>query len=204
MKIGWLARLWASLRTPCVKYSLLTVGGSFFVAGIIFWGGFNTGLEATNSMGFCIGCHEMRDNVFQEYKKTIHYSNRTGVRASCSDCHVPKDWTHKMIRKIQASKEVWGKITGVIDTPEKFEAHRYEMATREWGRMLATDSIECRNCHTMDAMSLDLQTEKAQRRHAKAKAEGKTCIECHFGIAHNEPVGADGPSELKAKMQTGK
>jgi cytochrome c-type protein NapC len=204
MKIGWLARLWVSLRTPCVKYSLLTVGGGFFVAGVIFWGGFNTGLEATNKLDFCIGCHEMSDNVYKEYKKTIHYSNRTGVRASCSDCHVPKDWTHKMIRKIQASKEVWGKITGVIDTPEKFEAHRYEMATREWGRMLATDSIECRNCHTMDAMSLDLQTEKAQRRHAKAKAEGKTCIECHFGIAHNEPVGADGPSELKAKMQTGK
>jgi cytochrome c-type protein NapC len=109
-----------------------------------------------------------------------------------------------MIRKIQASKEVWGKITGVIDTPEKFEAHRYEMATREWRRMLTTDSIECRNCHTLEAMSSSLQTEKAQRRHAKAKAEGLTCIECHFGIAHKEPVGPDGPTELKAKMQAGK
>jgi cytochrome c-type protein NapC len=66
----------------------------------------------------------MRDTVYQEYKKTIHYSNRTGVRAICSDCHVPKDWTHKMVRKIKASGEVWGKITGVIDTPEKFEALR--------------------------------------------------------------------------------
>jgi len=200
MQIAWLARFWATLRTPCVKYSLLTVGSFFFIAGIIFWGGFNTGLEATNTMVFCTGCHEMRDNVYQEYKKTIHYSNRTGVRASCSDCHVPKDWTHKMVRKIQASKEVWGKLTGVIDTPEKFEAHRYAMATREWTRMLAADSIECRNCHTLEAMSSDLQTEKAQRRHAKAKTEGMTCIECHFGIAHKEPVGPDGPSELKAKL----
>jgi cytochrome c-type protein NapC len=200
MQIGWLARIWATLRKPYVKYSLLTVGSFFFVAGVVSWGGFNTGLEATNTMAFCTGCHEMRDNVYQEYKKTIHYSNRTGVRASCSDCHVPKDWTHKMIRKIQASKEVWGKITGVIDTPEKFEAHRYEMAKREWARMLATDSIECRNCHTLEAMSSDLQTEKAQRRHAKAKAESMTCIECHFGIAHKEPVGADGPTELKAKL----
>jgi cytochrome c-type protein NapC len=103
---------WAKLRKPSVKYSLLTLLGCGFIAGILFWGGFNTGMEATNRLEFCIGCHEMRDNVYQEYKQTIHYSNRTGVRAVCSDCHVPKDWTHKMIRKIQASKEVYGKIMG--------------------------------------------------------------------------------------------
>ncbi|MFH1872842.1 MAG: NapC/NirT family cytochrome c [Pseudomonadota bacterium] len=204
MKIAWLARFWATLRTPCVKYSLLTVGSSFFVAGIIFWGGFNTAMEATNTLEFCTGCHEMRDTVYQEYKKTIHYSNRTGVRAICSDCHVPKDWVHKMARKIQASGEVWGKLTGVIDTPEKFEAKRYELASRAWARMVTTDSIECRNCHHIDSMAPAMQTEKAQRRHAKGKAEGKTCIECHFGIAHKEPVGADGPTELKAKLAAGK
>ncbi|MDP3514500.1 MAG: NapC/NirT family cytochrome c [Sulfuritalea sp.] len=204
MKIAWLARFWATLRTPCIKYSLLTVSSSFFVAGIIFWGGFNTAMEATNTLEFCTGCHEMRDTVYQEYKKTIHYSNRTGVRAICSDCHVPKDWVHKMARKIQASGEVWGKLTGVIDTPEKFEAKRYELASRAWARMVTTDSIECRNCHHIDSMAPAMQTEKAQRRHAKGKAEGKTCIECHFGIAHKEPVGADGPSELKAKLAAGK
>jgi len=28
------------------------------VVGIIFWGGFNTTMEATNTMTFCISCHE--------------------------------------------------------------------------------------------------------------------------------------------------
>ena len=200
MQIAWLTRFWNTLRTPCVKYSLLSVGGTFFAAGIIFWGGFNTALEATNTLEFCIGCHEMNSTVYPEYKQTIHYSNRTGVRAVCSDCHVPKDWTHKMIRKIEASGEVWGKITGVINTPEKFEAKRYELATRAWTRMVTTDSIECRNCHHIDSMDPTKQTEKAQKRHAKAKVDGKTCIECHFGIAHKEPVGPDGPSELKARL----
>ena len=203
VKPGWLARMRAMWLTPCVKYSLLTVAGSFFAVGVIFWGGFNTVIEATNTMEFCTGCHEMNSTVYPEYQKTIHYSNRTGVRAICSDCHVPKDWTHKMARKIQASGEVWGKLTGVIDTPEKFEAKRYELATRTWTRMVTTDSIECRNCHHIDSMDPSKQTEKAQRRHAKAKAEGKTCIECHFGIAHKEPVGADGPSEVKAKLLAG-
>ena len=41
-----------------------------------------------------------------------------------------------------------------------------------------------------------LQSERAKARHAKGKAEGKTCIDCHFGIAHKEPDGP-GPQELK-------
>ena len=87
-----------------------------FVAGVIFWGGFNTALELTNSEKFCTSCHEMRDNVFAELKTTIHFSNRSGVRASCPDCHVPHNWTDKIARKMQASKEVWGHLFGYIDT----------------------------------------------------------------------------------------
>lgn len=184
-KRGW----WTVLRRPSAKYSLLGLLVVGFFSGIIFWGGFNTGMEATNTMEFCIGCHEMRDNVYQEYKTTIHYSNRTGVRAVCSDCHVPKDWTHKIMRKIQASKEVFGKITGKIDTKEKFEAHRLEMAEREWARMKSRDSIECRNCHSFDAMSPEVQKKTPYKKHMEAKAEGKSCIDCHQGIAHRLPKG---------------
>ena len=190
-----LKRAWATLRRPSARWSvlgLLTVG---FFSGIIFWGGFNTGMEATNTLGFCISCHEMRDTVFQEYQQTIHSSNRTGVRAICSDCHVPRDWVHKVGRKIQASGELWGKFTGVIDTPEKFEARRAELAHHVWRRMKNTDSLECRNCHSAESMSSELQNERAQKRHKRGFAEGKTCIDCHFGIAHNEPEGP-GPQEL--------
>ena len=175
------------LRKPSAKYSLLTLLVVGFFSGIIFWGGFNTGMEATNTLEFCIGCHEMRDTVYQEYKESIHYSNRSGVRAICSDCHVPKDWTHKMVRKAQASFEVWGKLTGSIDTKEKFEAKRMELATHEWNRMKATGSRECRNCHNFDSMEAAKQKPKARENHAKAKAEGKTCIDCHKGIAHLLP-----------------
>lgn len=183
---------WAALRSPSARYSLLTLLGGGFVAGIIFWGGFNTAMEATNTMEFCISCHEMKDNVYQEYKTTIHASNRTGVRAVCSDCHVPKDWVHKMKRKIQASGEVWGKITGSIATKEKFEAKRLELAQREWARMKESDSRECRNCHTYAAMSMEVQDKMAKKKHAQAAepGSGKTCIDCHKGIAHHLPEGA--------------
>lgn len=193
-KVGLFKRLWRALNKPA-KYSLLAISSASFVAGIIFWGGFNTGMEMTNTLEFCITCHEMRDTVYKEYKETIHYSNRTGVRAICSDCHVPKDWVHKMIRKSQASLEVWGKITGSIDTPEKFEAKRMQLATHEWARMKDSNSRECRNCHNFDAMSAELQKQTPYKKHMKAKEESKTCIDCHKGIAHQLPKEYEEPDE---------
>jgi cytochrome c-type protein NapC len=187
---GW----WATLRRPSARFSLLAVVTVGFFAGIIFWGGFNTGMEATNTLEFCVSCHEMRDTVFQEYKYTIHYSNRTGVRAVCSDCHVPKDWTHKLLRKIKASGEIWGKLTGSIDTKEKFEAKRLELATHEWERMKGRNSIECRNCHSFDSMSPELQKKTPYKKHMQAKQDGQTCIDCHKGIAHKLPKGYKDPN----------
>jgi cytochrome c-type protein NapC len=186
---GKIAGLWSALRKPSAKYSLLGLLTVGFFSGVFFWGGFNTAMEATNTMEFCISCHEMRDNVFQEYKKTIHYSNRTGVRAMCSDCHVPKDWTHKMVRKIKASGELWGKLLGTIDTKEKFEANRLRLAENEWARMKAVDSRECRNCHSFEGMDTEKQKLRGAKMHKIGQEEKKTCIDCHKGIAHNKPKG---------------
>jgi len=182
-----LKKIWLFLRTPTARYSagLLLISG--FVAGIIFWGGFHTVVEATNTEAFCISCHEMRNNVYQEYKETIHYSNRTGVRAICSDCHVPKTWAHKMIRKFQATNELYHKIIGTIDTPEKFEKNRLKMAKRVWKTMQETDSRECRNCHRFEYMDLQEQDKTARKKHLRSIEEGKTCIDCHQGIAHELP-----------------
>ena len=178
----------AALKRPSTQYSLggLLAGG--FVLGILFWGGFNTAMEATNNEAFCISCHEMEENVYQEYQDTVHYSNRTGVRATCPDCHVPKEWTHKMIRKIKASNELWHKMLGSIDTPEKFEAKRIKLARNVWREMKNTDSRECRNCHDYESMDYPSQGRRAVIQHTEGFDEGKTCIDCHKGIAHSLPA----------------
>lgn len=160
---------------------------AIFAAGIVFWGGFNTVMEWTNREDFCISCHEMKDNVYREYQNTIHYSNRSGVRATCPDCHVPKEWGPKMIRKIQASNEVWHKILGSIDTPEKFNAKRQKLAENEWRRMKANNSQECRNCHNFESFDYAVQGRRSSNMHQTGLNEGKTCIDCHKGIAHNLP-----------------
>ena len=180
-------RYWRIFTHP-PRYALWLILAFGFTAGIIFWGGFNTLMEVSNTEAFCTSCHEMHDNVFQELKTTIHYSNRSGVRASCPDCHVPHEWTDKIVRKVQASKEVWGKITGKIDTPRKFEEHRLEMAKREWKRLKDNDSLECRNCHDFQFMDFSVQAKRAADLHSTSLASGKfTCIDCHKGIAHHLP-----------------
>lgn len=186
--IKLLKKSWKTLKKPSMHYSLgfLVIGG--FISGIIFWGGFNTALEATNTEDFCISCHEMENNVYEELKTTIHFTNRSGVRATCPDCHVPHKWTDKIARKMQASKEVWGKIFGTINTREKFLAHRKRLAQNEWRRLKANDSLECRNCHNFDYMDFTSQSKRAEEQHSTSLASGeKTCIDCHKGIAHKLP-----------------
>ncbi|MGB3815310.1 MAG: cytochrome c3 family protein [Shinella sp.] len=183
-----LAWVWTMLTMPAATLSLafLTLGG--FVGGVMFWGAFNTALEVTNTEKFCTSCHEMKDNVYQELTNTVHFTNRSGVRASCPDCHVPHEWTDKIARKMQASKEVWGKIFGTISTREKFLEKRLELAQHEWARLKANDSLECRNCHSSVAMDFTKQTQRAADIHSKYLLTGKaTCIDCHKGIAHELP-----------------
>ena len=183
-----LRRYWRTITRPSAFYSLGFLVVSGFIAGVIFWGGFNTAMEFTNTEQFCIACHEMRANVYQEIQPTIHFTNRSGVRAKCSDCHVPKDWTHKMARKMQASKEVWGWIFGTIDTREEFLEKRLILAQREWRRMKENDSLECRNCHEFQSMDFTRQSKRAADAHSTSLGSGeRTCIDCHKGIAHRLP-----------------
>jgi len=187
MNDGYIKRIWAFLWSPSSRYSLgalLVVGGA---GGILFWGGFNWAMEMTNTLEFCTSCHEMRNTVYQEYTKTIHFQNRTGVRAICSDCHVPREWGPKVIRKIKATNELFHKVVGTIDTPEKFEKRRKQMAEYVWKEMKANDSHECRNCHSFRSMDFSKQKPWSAPVHQNAVKEGQTCIDCHKGIAHKMP-----------------
>ena len=179
-----LRRFWTKLSTPSSAASGVVIALGF-MGGILFWGAFNTGMEATNSEAFCSSCHAP---IVDEIRETIHYSNRSGVRAICSDCHVPHGWTDKIVRKVQASKELIAYALGTINTVEKFHARRGYLANREWQRMKKNDSQECRNCHNFDFMDFSEQGRRSVVQHSTALAAGeKTCVDCHKGIAHRLP-----------------
>ncbi|MBO9472152.1 NapC/NirT family cytochrome c [Shimia sp. R10_1] len=185
-KPGFFRRAFRLLTSPATTFSMggLLIGG--FVGGILFWGGFHWALELTNTEEFCISCHEMERN-FAEYKETVHYNNHSGVRATCPDCHVPKEWQHKIKAKVLASKDVYHTLVGTIDTQEKYDAHRLGMASQSWVKMKKSDSRECRNCHNFEYMDFTIQENRAAANHQQALDEGLTCIDCHQGVAHNLP-----------------
>ena len=202
----------SSSKKKIGTFGVLVIG---VVLGVIFWGGFNTALRVTNEEKFCISCHEMEVNVYDEYTNTVHYSNRTGVRATCPDCHVPKEWEHKVVRKIRASNELYHHFLGTVDTPEKFEAKRFELAKNVWRTMKDTDSRECRNCHGYNYMDFGKQEDRAinqhevmedsiyeaeelekEGKHEAALKAGLTCIDCHKGIAHSLPAEYDPEKDI--------
>ncbi|UJF16918.1 NapC/NirT family cytochrome c [Vibrio sp. SS-MA-C1-2] len=179
-----LKAFWKRLRSPskAAMGFILLIG---FSGSLILWGGFNAVMEASSTEEFCGDCHAP---IVEEIQETIHYSNRSGVRAECADCHLPHDWPSKLARKLQASKEIYGDLIGVIDTDEKFNERRLEIASVEWQRLKANDSQECRNCHQFEFMDFSEQGPRGARLHATELASGeKTCIDCHKGIAHELP-----------------
>lgn len=186
---GLLARCWATVMRPSRRFSLGTLLAGGIAIGVVLWGGFNWALELTNTETFCVSCHEMRETVYKELQQTVHFTNKSGVRATCADCHVPKAWSYKVARKIRATNELFKKIVGAVDTPEKFETQRLALARHVWATMKATDSRECRNCHAMESMALAKQLRPAQRMHRAAIEKGQTCIDCHQGVAHKLPEG---------------
>lgn len=178
--LDWLFK--PSVQMPVIL--LLLIGLGVGVASVV---AFEYTMAATSTEKFCTSCHTMADGPFVMLQDTRHYSNEAGVHASCSDCHLPKEFLPKMWRKIQASREVWGQITGKIDTPEKYLAHVGEMKQREIDRLRASNSAECRHCHDVDRMLLAQQSVKARQYHELMVQEQKTCIDCHQGIAHMTP-----------------
>ncbi|MDP1612583.1 MAG: NapC/NirT family cytochrome c [Sulfuritalea sp.] len=172
----------------CSMLRMIVIG---VLGGVIIWGGLNTGMEWTNRTEFCMSCHEMTIPL-EELKKTVHYKNRSGTTVSCADCHVagskhPLDYARKLTMKVMAARDVIGHIRGTVDTPEKFEAHRLTMAKRVWEKMKEADSKECRNCHQFETMDPEKQKDRSVVKHEGAMEDGKTCIDCHKGIAH-KPV----------------
>jgi trimethylamine-N-oxide reductase cytochrome c-type subunit TorC len=178
-------KIWEWFRRP----SRMAWSG-IFLLGIVFagisWGGLHTALQATNSNEFCVSCHELQI-PFEEYKKTVHFENSRGIRADCSDCHLPEGGLPYLEAKLRRAGDVYHHIVGTIDTREKYERHRLDMAQAVWNRMKENDSRACRSCHSFEAMTIADQGEDARKRHTEAQETGGTCIDCHKGIAHKLP-----------------
>jgi cytochrome c-type protein NapC len=104
---------------------------------------------------------------------------------------VPREFLPKVVRVAVSMKQIWSHFTGVIDTPEKYEAHRQAMDETEWNRLRGNGARECRNCHRPESM---VNKEKAYiaGMHTSALAGGQVCIDCHKRVGHGAAPAAAG------------
>jgi trimethylamine-N-oxide reductase cytochrome c-type subunit TorC len=180
--------------------------GMFVAGGLLtalLFVGFDVVAHVTESNKFCTSCHSMRDN-FAEYQGTVHFQNRMGVQAKCSDCHVAEGGLPLLADKIRASSDVFHHLIGTVGTPQKFEARREIMANAVWDKMKSNDSRECRSCHSFANMDLLSQRPSARKYHAIAQKQGATCIDCHKGIAHFLPITSDGSAGASKLLEAAK
>lgn len=188
-KPGLFRRLFGWLFSPSARwpvFALLLVGLVVGAVGVI---GTQVAVAVTGTNEFCgNACHSHTKFVYPEFKVSVHGSNRTGVQASCSDCHIPHSYPAKLFYKANAGiRDGINEMRGVISTQEKFEAKRWEMANHVWEEMRANNSANCRTCHTPEAMNSAKQSEDAVKQHKRFASGKATCIDCHTGVAHKEP-----------------
>jgi len=190
-----LSRWWHSLLSPSVSWSVLALTGLGLVVGIALSGVTWGALYYTGTDEFCSSCHA--NNVVPEWKASPHYVNAQGFRAGCADCHEPRDPVGFVLRKTVALNEIWHQMLGTISTPEKFEAHRLELAQNEWARLRASNSQACRNCHHVEQMNNPAKAALGNM-HRTIVANGQVCTDCHKGVAHKAPAPAAASSGAKS------
>ncbi len=184
--------IWHWLWRPPERWYLLGIPAGallFFLVGIVFVVFvLRPQLTFTESQEFCTSCLEM-DEPFNQLQQSPHWSNQFGIRATCADCHLPPTLGASLVAHFDARVDVWAHLTGRIDTPEKFAKNKLRMAEVVWKDLKNMDSVTCRKCHSFAAMALDQQSREAAKHHSPeyiAKT-GKTCIDCHKGVAHTLP-----------------
>ena len=182
------------------KNALWCALGGAVVMAIVIWGTWQ-GVHYTSTTEFCLSCHSMR-TPGEEYKTSVHFRNASGVRAECKDCHIPPGVVPTLMRKTEALNDLYHTfISPSIDTPEKFNAKRAELAQRERARMSANNSAACKSCHSYEAMDHGKQSANAAAQMTAAAAKDSNCIDCHKGIAHHKPDMSSGFRDRYKQLQ---
>jgi nitrate/TMAO reductase-like tetraheme cytochrome c subunit len=185
---GFLSRLWRWLSTPSATWSVLAL----VVVGLVIGAGGVIGTQvmvaATGTNEFCGGaCHSMQW-VAQEHRQSGHYANRTGVRATCHDCHIPDRYPALLWYKTKAGiRDAIQEARGVISTEEKFKKERLRLAKSVWAEYKENNSENCQHCHQFNADVVAKQKEFVRPMHQQFLTKAATCIDCHKGVAHTAP-----------------
>jgi nitrate/TMAO reductase-like tetraheme cytochrome c subunit len=191
-------------RAPARRWLAATLVLVGVVIGIAVAGATTWMVNATSSNNFCATeCHSMQWAA-AAYRKGPHYSNESGVRTSCADCHIPFEdrpatpfqyvfgtlWT----KGLDGTQDVVAKTRGVIADRERWDAEKPRLGEKVRAWFQRTNSATCLGCHKLEAFSGEGGSAfmKSEVHSGALKADKVDCLQCHPGIAHvysNLPAG---------------
>jgi formylglycine-generating enzyme required for sulfatase activity/nitrate/TMAO reductase-like tetraheme cytochrome c subunit len=194
----------AKLRKKSWRW-ILPVAGLFIGAGLIL--GTNRLVQNTSTDEYCQSCH-IHTGADEAWIQSTHYSNESGVRVGCAECHLPPKGSFKHFRtKVR---------TGLHDLyAYKFKDHE----SFDWERKQQLEyavhivfNESCEKCHqNLFPKGLSEDGGKAHLYYdMNAKKLDLHCINCHLDAGHHLPgythgkltgipVQDDGPKELFAE-----
>ena len=199
---GAIRRAMRWLFTPSARWSIFALVFVGLVIGATSVIGTQVAMAVTGTTEFCGStCHSHEKFVYSEHKQSPHYANRVGVRAACTDCHVPHTYPAKLFYKAKAgATDALAELRGTISTQEKLDHERWRLANEVWDEMRANNSENCRHCHDPQAMDTAKQSEDAVKQHKKFASGKATCIDCHTGVAHKEPQEPQAPAKAASSQ----
>lgn len=161
---------------------LLLLAGIFIGAGMII--GVNKAVFATSTDEYCQSCH-VHTGADEAWTKSSHYSNESGVRVGCAECHLPpKGSFSHFSTKVK---------TGLHDL---YAYHFKDHESFEWEKKQQLEyavnivsNKSCEKCH--QNLYPDGLSDDGGKAHlyydANAEELDLHCINCHLDVGHHLP-----------------
>ncbi len=167
--VGFIKKNW--------KVVLLCIG--FGVAGVLLSLATAEGIHRTSGADFCVGCHVMEPMV-ASYKEDIHGGkNPHGIRAECTDCHLPHESVlgYVVAKGISGMRDVWGNL---VKDPTKVDWQE----RREHREHFTYDS-GCIGCHhELEEATIGNKQAFLPHRDYYRGNTNETCVSCHENVGH--------------------
>ena len=159
-----------------IKYAIIAV-----IAGIgvtASWAIVDTGIHMTADDAFCTNCHSHAP-IGTSYRESLHGgNNKTGWRATCSQCHIPKTNSlhYLWVKGIHGVRDP---LVELIKDPYDIDWHGH----RELRERYVYDSA-CMDCHRNLEASIESGPSFLAHRDYFAGANDKKCVSCHQHVGH--------------------
>jgi formylglycine-generating enzyme len=138
------------------------------------------GLDYTSTDEFCSACHA-HPHADATFKLSVHNSNRSGVSAKCTDCHLPPEDQPVYFLTRKAYHGFHDLYVFLTQDPDEIDwaAKRNELAAK---RFVYEDG--CKKCHTnLFPSTLDPLGAESHLKYVR-DPENNSCIKCHLNVGH--------------------